>query len=166
MFANNKEVLKATDARVTVLNELITSIRFIKFFAWERGWSERVLRARQEEVKWFKKGVWLVTRLFHTLLAMPFAFTVSCFASYTLIEGKKLDIATSFTAIALFTMLRGPLGTLPMVLNMIVQTSVSVKRIKSSWMKMRFPLGSLRTPTRTLPNSRRPTLPCLIVRSC
>lgn len=130
-YANNKELLKARDKRVTVLNELITSIRFIKFFAWERGWSERVLRARQDELKLLYRNVWIITCMFCAFALVPVAFTITAFASYTLIEGKKLDIATSFTAIALFAMLRGPLGVLPMIINMILQAKVSMDRINS-----------------------------------
>lgn len=130
-FDNNKEILKARDKRITVLNELILSIRFIKFFAWERGWSERVLRARQAEVKWLKRGVWIVAGLFWSFALIPLSFTVSAFASYTLIEGKQLDVATGFTAIALFGMLRNPLNILPMVINMIFQAKVSMDRINA-----------------------------------
>ncbi|KAJ1602920.1 hypothetical protein NDA14_002008 [Ustilago hordei] len=128
-FANNKELLKTRDKRITVLNELILSIRFIKFFAWERGWSERVLRARQAEIKWLVRGVWIMAGLFLSFALIPITFTVSAFTSYTLIQGKQLDVATGFTAIALFAMLRNPLNILPMVINMIFQAKVSMDRI-------------------------------------
>ncbi|KAJ1030229.1 hypothetical protein NDA16_001140 [Ustilago loliicola] len=128
-YANNKQLLKARDKRVTVLNELILSIRFIKFFAWERGWSQRVLRARQAEIKWLYRGVWIMAGLFLSFALIPVTFTVSAFASYTLIQGKQLDVATGFTVIALFGMLRNPLNILPMIINMIFQAKVSMDRI-------------------------------------
>lgn len=130
-FNNNKKILKARDKRINVLNELITSIRFIKFFAWERGWSERVLQARREEMKWLFRGTWITSGLMASFALTPVLFTISAFASYTVIEGKTLDVATGFTAIALFGMLRNPLSVLPMIINMIFQAKVSLDRINS-----------------------------------
>ena len=33
------------------MNELIGAIKFIKFFAWERQWTGRVIEAREEELR-------------------------------------------------------------------------------------------------------------------
>ncbi|SPO20123.1 related to multidrug resistance protein [Ustilago trichophora] len=128
-FANNKELLKARDKRITALNELVSSIRFIKFFAWERGWSERILRARSEEIKWLYRSAWIGFGLIASFTLVPLTFGLTAFISYTIIEGKHLDVATGFTAIALFGMLRNPLGVLPMIINMIFQAKVSMDRI-------------------------------------
>lgn len=128
-YANNKVFLKAKDKRVTAINELISSIRFIKFFAWERGWTERVMRARREEVRYLYRGAWIGTGLMLSFAFVPIAMTVTAFASYTLWEGKQLDVATGFTAIALFAMLRNPLGVMPMIINLIFQAKVSLDRI-------------------------------------
>lgn len=130
-YENNKGLLKARDKRITVLNELVTSIRFIKFFAWEQGWSKRILSARKEEVKWLYRNAWIMAGLIASFALVPLAFTITAFASYTLIEGKQLDVATGFTAIALFGMLKNPLSVLPMIINMIFQAKVSVDRINT-----------------------------------
>lgn len=130
-FANNKEINKARDKRITVLNELINSIRFIKFFAWERGWSERILRARRKEMKWLFRGTWIQSGFMISFGLMPILITVSSFASYTIIQGKQIDIATGFTAIALFGMLRNPLSVLPMVLNQVLSAKVALDRINA-----------------------------------
>ncbi|KAJ7725660.1 hypothetical protein DFH07DRAFT_1002530 [Mycena maculata] len=44
-------VLKANDVRMGVLNELISAVKFVKFFAWEQRWIDRALNARNEEIK-------------------------------------------------------------------------------------------------------------------
>ena len=51
-----KGLLAAKDKRMGVLNEIITSVKFIKFFAWEQKWIERALQARMGELKWVVKG--------------------------------------------------------------------------------------------------------------
>ena len=52
-----KETSAARDNRMGILNELITAIRFIKFFAWEDRWVQRVLDARAIELRWLIKGI-------------------------------------------------------------------------------------------------------------
>ena len=51
-----KGVSAARDKRMGVLNELIGAVKFIKFFAWEERWIQRVLGARETELQWFIKG--------------------------------------------------------------------------------------------------------------
>lgn len=34
------------------LNELIAGVKFIKLFAWEEKWIEKVMEKRKEEVGW------------------------------------------------------------------------------------------------------------------
>lgn len=55
-----KGVSTARDKRMGVLNELIGAIKFIKFFAWEDRWIQRVLDARKVEMQWMIKGRVLV----------------------------------------------------------------------------------------------------------
>ncbi|KAG8896034.1 hypothetical protein FRC01_012067, partial [Tulasnella sp. 417] len=45
----------ARDKRMSVLNELVGGIKFIKFFAWEPQWIKRTLDARDYELKWLIK---------------------------------------------------------------------------------------------------------------
>ena len=52
-----KGVSAARDKRMGVLNELISAVKFIKFFAWEDRWIQRVLDAREVEMQWMVKGI-------------------------------------------------------------------------------------------------------------
>ena len=44
-----KGLLAARDKRMDLLNELLGSLKFIKCFAWEERWAERVLGSRAVE---------------------------------------------------------------------------------------------------------------------
>ena len=55
-FRVQKGYSTARDKRMSVLNELIGAIKFIKFFAWEPHWIRRVLDAREVEIQWLIKG--------------------------------------------------------------------------------------------------------------
>jgi hypothetical protein len=50
-----QESNKARDKRITVMNELISSIKFIKFFGWTENWKQKALDARNAEMRlWIK----------------------------------------------------------------------------------------------------------------
>ena len=51
-----KGVAASRDKRMTVLNELISAVKFIKFFAWEERWIDRAMDARGVEMNWMVKG--------------------------------------------------------------------------------------------------------------
>src|ERR1700761_6847530 len=55
-FKIQKGVLAARDKRMGVLNEILTGMKFIKFFAWEGKWVDRAEDARKNEIKWLIKG--------------------------------------------------------------------------------------------------------------
>ncbi|KAF8171619.1 hypothetical protein K438DRAFT_192545 [Mycena galopus ATCC 62051] len=51
----HKGELKACDGRMSVVNELIGAVKFIKLFAWEERWIKRAMAAREVEIKWMIK---------------------------------------------------------------------------------------------------------------
>ncbi|KAJ7647783.1 hypothetical protein FB45DRAFT_987394 [Roridomyces roridus] len=119
-----KGVLKAKDARMSVLNELISAVKFIKFFAWEQRWIDRSMKARNEEIKWMIKGT-LIQLLWITA---PIFISVISFFTYVML-GHQLTIGTAFTSIALFGMIRQPLNVIPTFIVGILQTRVCLNRI-------------------------------------
>ncbi|KAG6887018.1 hypothetical protein C0995_002341, partial [Termitomyces sp. Mi166 len=48
--------LAARDRRMGVLSELVGAVRFVKFFAWEGRWVDRVMRMREGEIAWMVRG--------------------------------------------------------------------------------------------------------------
>ena len=51
-----KGLSTARDKRMGVLNELISAVKFIKFFVWEERWIQRALDVREVELRWLIKG--------------------------------------------------------------------------------------------------------------
>lgn len=45
-----RQLMKARDKRVSLMNEMLQGIRQIKFFAWESDWSKQVMYARNVEL--------------------------------------------------------------------------------------------------------------------
>lgn len=81
---------------MSVLNELIGGIRFIKFFAWEPQWIKRSQDARDYELKWLIKDR-INSTLFSLLWALaPTFVSIVSFFVYVW-QGNELSIATAFT---------------------------------------------------------------------
>jgi len=104
--------MAAADARITTLNELITEIKFIKFFAWEGKWIDRTLAARHKELVCFVLAGFNNT--FFSLMwnLVPNFVSVISFITY-IKTGHSLTVPVAFTAIALFQMLQHPLNMIP-----------------------------------------------------
>lgn len=47
----NKNTVEVRDKRMTIMNEIVLSIKLIKFLAWERQWTKRAMDARDLEMK-------------------------------------------------------------------------------------------------------------------
>ncbi|KAJ7054740.1 hypothetical protein C8F01DRAFT_1374331 [Mycena amicta] len=123
-----KAMLKARDARMGVLTELIGAIKPVKFFAWEQRWIDRVFAARSVELGWLVQaringigflGLWTIT---------PILMSVVSFCTFVML-GNELTTAKAFTAVALFKMIREPLNVIPSFAVQISQTQLSINRI-------------------------------------
>ncbi|KAH9943429.1 multidrug resistance-associated ABC transporter [Epithele typhae] len=123
-----KGVSTARDKRMGVLNELISAVKFIKFFAWEDRWIQRVMEAREVEMQWMIKG--RVNSVCFSLIwtCAPILVSVTAFLVY-IAQGNELTIGTAFTAIALFQMIRAPLNVIPAWIVQILQSKVALDRI-------------------------------------
>ncbi|KAL1948407.1 hypothetical protein VTO73DRAFT_12482 [Trametes versicolor] len=123
-----KGVSTARDKRMGVLNELIGAVKFIKFFAWEDRWIQRVLDAREVEIQWMIKA--RINGIMFSLIwtCAPILVSVSAFFVYVA-SGHELTIGTAFTAIALFQMIRTPLNVIPAWIVQLLQTKVAMDRI-------------------------------------
>ncbi|KAF7340568.1 ABC bile acid [Mycena sanguinolenta] len=124
----HKGELKARDARMSVVNELIGSVKFIKFFAWEERWIKRAMDAREVEMGWMVKSR-LNSLMFFMIWALaPIGLSTISFLTYVML-GNELTIGTAFTAIALFGMIRSPLNVIPSWVVRFLQTRISLNRI-------------------------------------
>ncbi|KAJ6507515.1 hypothetical protein DFH09DRAFT_1050573 [Mycena vulgaris] len=119
---------KARDKRMGVLNELIGSIKFIKFFAWEERWIDRAMAAREEEMKWMVKTC-LNSIMFHGLWTFaPISLSLISFFSFVWF-GNELTVGKAFSAITLFNMIRVPLNIVPTYIIQLLQARVALNRI-------------------------------------
>jgi len=112
-----------------VLNELLSAIKLIKFFAWEDRWTQRTMDARKKELSWMVKSR-INSILFSAIWTLaPILVSVVSFASYIWL-GNRLTVSVAFTAISLFSMVRAPLNVIPTWIVFMMQTKVALDRIQ------------------------------------
>ncbi|KAH8918812.1 P-loop containing nucleoside triphosphate hydrolase protein [Atractiella rhizophila] len=118
------------DKRMTATNELIQSIRQIKWFGWETQWAEKVLKIRAEELSLLLR--YRINTIFLNLVwqIAPAAIAYLTFLSYIKIAGHHLDVATSFTALSLLTMVEAPLFRISQGIVYAINLWTSVKRVQ------------------------------------
>ncbi|KAL0574916.1 hypothetical protein V5O48_007038, partial [Marasmius crinis-equi] len=123
-----KGTMAARDKRMGVLNELIGAVKFIKFFAWEERWIDRVMEARGREMGWMVKSRINSVMFYALWMSAPILVSIVSFATYVA-QGNELTVSKAFTAIALFGMIRAPLNVIPAWIVQILNTKVALDRI-------------------------------------
>ncbi|KAL1463596.1 hypothetical protein WDU94_015336 [Cyamophila willieti] len=124
--------MKSKDARVKLMNEVLSGIKVLKLYAWELSFQEQILRIRAKEIKVLKEAAYLNAATSFIWSCAPFLVSLVSFAVYVLSDPTHvLDAKIAFVSLSLFNILRFPLSMLPMLISQLVQASVSIKRINS-----------------------------------
>ena len=116
------KVLKTTDARVKLMNEILTGIRVIKYYCWEKPFKGKVHDLRKVELKNTEKMAWIMSAGVECMMGLiPNIVPLVCFSLYPSVMGKPLTSSVAFTSFTLFNMLQMPFAMLPMIAFMFVQ---------------------------------------------
>jgi|AntRauTorckE5430_2_1112549.scaffolds.fasta_scaffold01045_2 ATP-binding cassette subfamily C (CFTR/MRP) protein 1 len=125
-----RKVLKYSDLRVKMMNEILAGIRIIKFYAWEKPFQKEVSDLREKEL-------WALTMLAYVsavgfsliLLSAPIIQPILVFLTYIRVQDKPLSASTAFTTVALFNIMRFPFAFLPMGILQFIQSRISLRRL-------------------------------------
>ncbi|TPX33242.1 hypothetical protein SmJEL517_g03868 [Synchytrium microbalum] len=124
-------LMKKTDTRVDIVNEMLNGIRLIKYLAFEDKFAEKVLDARDAELSQLLR-IMAINIFQHLLWAcLPLFVSIATFYFYTVIAGHDLDAVTAFSTLALFNVLHFPLMIFPEAIVQGIQVRVSFNRIAS-----------------------------------
>eukprot|EP00184_Porphyridium_aerugineum_P008362 CAMPEP_0184691344 /NCGR_PEP_ID=MMETSP0313-20130426/235_1 /TAXON_ID=2792 /ORGANISM="Porphyridium aerugineum, Strain SAG 1380-2" /LENGTH=1513 /DNA_ID=CAMNT_0027149041 /DNA_START=177 /DNA_END=4718 /DNA_ORIENTATION=+ len=119
-----------TDSRVKLTNEILQGIKAVKFYAWERPFSKEVDSVRAQELENLRKMIALKAGLILIMFAIPSMVAVITFTFYIAVFEHTLNPAIIFTALSLLNNLRIPLMMFPFVLNSLIDSKVSAKRLE------------------------------------
>ena len=115
------KVLK-TDARVKLMNEILTGIRVIKYYCWEKPFKGKVHDLRKVELKNTEKMAWIMSVGIDCMMStIPNIVPLVCFSLYPSVMGKPLTSSVAFTSLSLFIILRMPFAMMPFVMMLLVE---------------------------------------------
>ena len=121
-FPIRNNVLSSLDARVKLMNEVLTGIRVIKYYCWEKPFKGKIDEIRNAELKLHTKMTYLMNSGIDMLMTLiPQLVPLACFSLYPSVMGKPLTSSVAFTSITLFNILQMPFAMMPMCMMLLVQ---------------------------------------------
>jgi ATP-binding cassette subfamily C (CFTR/MRP) protein 1 len=129
LFKRRKAINKITDQRVSLTQEIISSVRFVKFFGWETSFLERLRELRNREIRKIQVLLAIRNAINSVSMSMPVFASMLSFITYSL-TSHSLEPARIFSSLALFNSLRMPLNLAPLVISQVTDAHASVGRIQ------------------------------------
>lgn len=129
LFARRKLINKVTDQRVSLTQEILQSVRFVKFFGWESAFLGRLQDIRNQEIRMIQVLLAIRNALNAVAMSLPIFASMLAFITYSL-TSHDLAPAHIFSSLALFNSLRMPLNLLPLVIGQVTDAWSSVIRIQ------------------------------------
>ncbi|TDZ34577.1 Multidrug resistance protein fer6 [Colletotrichum spinosum] len=129
LFKRRKSINKITDQRVSLTQEILQSVRFVKYFGWESAFLERLKEIRNREIHAIQILLAIRNAINAVSLSLPIFASMISFITYAKTD-NALNPAKVFSSLALFNGLRVPLNLLPLVLGQVVDAWSSLKRIQ------------------------------------
>ncbi|XP_076803641.1 ATP-binding cassette sub-family C member 5-like [Clavelina lepadiformis] len=130
MAKYRRKTIIITDKRVRMMNEILTCVKLIKMYAWEKSFAIAIEKIRDQEKKLLTKAGFVQAFMVSIVPIVPVMSTVLLFLVHTLI-GYELDAAKAFTIIAVFNAMRIILGVMPQAVKALSEVFVSFNRIDS-----------------------------------
>ena len=129
-FLRQAGLLRARDARVALVRELLASIKVIKLHGWELAFGNRVSGARSNEIAASAALVRLRSLLAAVFTCTPALVAVAILSSHVLL-GQPLTLRTAMTVLSAVSLLRSPLLFLPLVLQSSQEARSSLSRVQA-----------------------------------
>lgn len=115
---HRKAINRVTDKRMSLTQEILNSIRFVKYYAWEGAFLKELISIRQRETS-LTQGLLTVRNGVNAFsYSLPVFAAMLSFITYSL-SGHELTSARVFSSLALFNALRVPFNLLPVVIGQV-----------------------------------------------
>ncbi|XP_026524765.1 multidrug resistance-associated protein 4 [Notechis scutatus] len=120
-----------TDARIRTMNEVITGMRIIKMYAWEKSFAELVNNMRRKEVSVVLKSSFLRGMNLASFFIASKITVFMTFMTYVLL-GNLISASRVFVAVTLYGAVRLTVTLFfPMAIEKVSEALVSIRRIKN-----------------------------------
>ncbi|KAJ2994469.1 hypothetical protein NUW58_g1549 [Xylaria curta] len=129
LVKRRKAINKATETRVSLTQEIIRSIRFIKNNACEIPFIERLRDIRKDEVQMTVKLQLIRNAIQSTSIILPILGAMLSFIAYAT-TGNAFTPARIFSSLALFNSLRVSFNLLPVAIGQLADAWSAVRRLE------------------------------------
>ena len=129
LFKRRKQINRVTDQRVSLTQEILQSVRFVKYFGWESSFLARLEEYRANEISMIQLLLSIRNGIMAISLSLPIFASMLSFITFSL-SNHNLVAAKIFSSLALFNGLRMPLNLLPLVIGQVTDAWTSMKRIQ------------------------------------
>ncbi|KAL2162634.1 hypothetical protein VTH06DRAFT_6470 [Thermothelomyces fergusii] len=129
LFVRRRDINKITDQRVSLTQEILQSVRFVKFFGWEESFLKRLDEFRSREIGAIQVVLGMRNAIMAIGVSLPIFASMLSFITYSL-SHHNLAPAEVFSSLALFNGLRMPLNMLPLVIGQVTDAMSSLTRVQ------------------------------------
>lgn len=129
LFVRRRAINKITDQRVSLTQEILQAVRFVKYFGWEMAFLDRLSNIRNREIHAIQILLAIRNAINAVSMSLPIFASMLAFITYSLTD-NALNPANVFSSLALFNSLRMPLNLLPLVIGQVVDAWSSLKRVQ------------------------------------
>ncbi|GMG01361.1 unnamed protein product [Aspergillus oryzae] len=129
IIVRRRAINTITDKRVSLTQEILQNVRFIKFFAWENSFLERLRVTRKLEIDSLRR--FLATRHSITVSFTSMANFASLLSFMTyVLSGHTLSSDRIFASLAVFNAIRLPLSMMNVVVTSTTDAVTSLNRLQ------------------------------------
>ncbi|XP_032412503.1 multidrug resistance-associated protein 4-like isoform X1 [Xiphophorus hellerii] len=129
IFRSKTAVL--TDSRIRIMNEVVSGIRIVKMYAWEKPLSALVTEVRRKEIRQVLKSSYLRGLNMASFFASSKITVFVTFAAYALL-GNAITASSVFVTVSLYGTIKLTVALFfPLAIEKMSETIVSVHRIKN-----------------------------------
>ncbi|OXB81816.1 UNVERIFIED_CONTAM: hypothetical protein H355_015013 [Colinus virginianus] len=130
VFLWQEAQMKHKDERAKLTNAILSDIKVIKLYGWEKTFMEKVHAIRRQELQALKRSQILFSASLASFHSSTFLIAFVMFAVYTLVDNTHiLDAQKAFVSLTLINILNTAHSFLPFSINAAVQAKVSLKRL-------------------------------------
>ncbi|XP_057680007.1 ATP-binding cassette sub-family C member 4-like [Corythoichthys intestinalis] len=129
IFRSKTAVL--TDTRIRIMNEVVSGIRIIKMYAWEKPFSSLVTESRRQEINQIMKSSYLRGLNMASFFASSKIVVYVTFLVYALV-GNSISASRVFVTVSLYGTIKLTVTLFfPLAIEKLSETIVSIHRIKN-----------------------------------
>lgn len=129
LVKRRRSINKITDQRVSLTQEILQAVRFVKYFGWESSFLFRLSAIRSREIRSIQTLLAVRNGILSVSMSIPIFASMLAFITYALSK-HDLNPARIFSSLALFNSLRMPLNMLPLVIGQVTDAWTALNRIQ------------------------------------